>query len=49
MKATITDLAKYLGKNVRTLYYKKKTNPKEWELLWSGWLQKLKELQNDTR
>lgn len=49
MKATITDLAKYLGKSPQTLHHKKKTNRKEWDLLWNGWLQKLKELQNDTR
>lgn len=38
MKPTIQDLAEYIGKSRQALYHMKKTNPKQFELLWLGWV-----------
>ena len=34
---SIRELAKYIGKHESTLYHMRKTNPKQFELLWLGW------------
>ena len=43
MKATITSLAKYLAMSPQNLHYLKRTHPKRFNLLWDGWLIKVKQ------
>ncbi len=38
MKPTIRNLAKYLKKSEQTLYHMRKVQPRQWGLLWDGWL-----------
>jgi len=42
MKPTITDLAKYLGKTPQSLHAMKKAQPKQFALIWDGWLEHLR-------
>jgi len=39
MNPTITNLAKHLSKTTSSLYAMKKAQPKQFDLIWSGWLQ----------
>lgn len=39
MKPTIANLATYLGKARSGLYEMKKVQPKQFQLLWNGWLE----------
>lgn len=41
MKPTITDLAKYLGSTRGKFYEMKKHHPKQFDLIWSGWILKV--------
>ena len=44
---TIRNLAKYLKKSESSLYYMRKTNPKQFELLWLGWTIKKQMMDNN--
>ena len=46
---TIRNLAKYLKKSESSLYYMRKTNPKQFELLWLEWTIKKQMMDNNDR
>ena len=46
---TIRNLAKYLKKSESSLYYMRKTIPKQFELIWVGWTIKKQMMDNDKR
>jgi hypothetical protein len=43
MKPTMSELAKFLGRSVQAMYYMKRENPKQFKLLWNGWLEYCKD------
>ena len=46
---TIRSLAKYLKKSESSLYYMRKTNPKQFELIWLGRTIKKQMMDNNKR
>ena len=44
---TIRNLAKYLKKSESSLYYMRKTNTKQFELIWLGWTIKKQMMDNN--
>ena len=46
---TIRNLAKYLKKSESSLYHMRKTNPKQFELIWLGWTIKKQMMDNNDK
>ena len=46
MKPTLTNLAKHINKTPQTLYHMKKVSPKQFELLWIGWVEYRKNIKD---
>jgi len=45
MNPTIPSLADYLGKTKQALYAMKKAQPKQFQLIWNGWLEMCKNVE----
>ena len=39
MNINITNLANYIGKSRSAIYHMKKVSPKQFDLLWAGWIE----------
>ena len=46
---TIRNLAKYLKKSESSLYHMRKSNTKQFELIWLGWTIKKQMMNNDDK
>ena len=44
---TMANLAKHIGRSKQAVYYMKRENPKQFNLLWIGWLEICKGLEEN--